>query len=118
MYLKTKNSEPYLDLAMIKFSFTIKLLSGDLDAWKAHDNVIRAIAKKHKGVYHLIEYSGKSRYIEATYPAIDNIIVAGMDIRNYFKELGIDQTMLDVQQEELKEQQLDTLKKLKEAVAL
>ena len=103
---------------MIKFQFTIRMLSGDFEEWKSHDKQIVEMVKRHDGKNHSIKYDYHQRHIEVSYPSIDNLIRAGMEIRYYFRELGIDQEMLDVRQEEITEEMLDTLDKLKQAVAV
>tara|TARA_Y100000593_G_C4137596_1_gene250544 strand:+ start:297 stop:608 length:312 start_codon:yes stop_codon:yes gene_type:complete len=103
---------------MIRFEFTIRLLSGDFEEWKNHDDKILEIVEKHNGINHLMTYDLNERHIQVSYSSIDKLIRAGMEIRYYFKELGIDQEMIDVRQEEITESVLDTLDKLKQAVAV
>lgn len=103
---------------MIKFEFTVDLIKGNQKEWESHDDVIHEIVDRHEGNDLSIEYSNGSRHIEVRYATINNLICASIDIRKFFQDLGIEQTMLDVHQEEEKEELLQTLGKLREAVAL
>ena len=103
---------------MIKFQFTIRMLSGDFEEWKSHDKQIVEMVERHGGKNHSIKYDYHQRHIEVSYPSIDNLIRAGMEVRHYFSKLGIDQEILDVRQEKVTEEMLDTLVKLKQAVAV
>lgn len=103
---------------MIRFEFTIRLLSGDFEEWKNHDHKILEIVKKHDGSKLRLSYGYQERQVEVSYPDIDCLIRAGGEIRNYFRGIGIEQEMHDSSFNKTKKEMLDTLDKLKQSVAV
>lgn len=85
---------------MIHFTFTVKLLEGNAQEWASHDNEIRRIVSQHGGWDHRMEYSenGMARTISVYYDTLDDIHNAGVDIRMFFKDIGIKQTVVEMKQ--------------------
>ena len=85
---------------MIHFTFTVKLLEGNAHEWASHDNEIRRIVSRHGGWDHEMEYSenGMARTISVCYDTLDDIHNAGVDIRMFFRDIGIKQTVVEMKQ--------------------
>lgn len=79
---------------MIEFKFTVKLLSGHIEAWSQHDSDIRNIAQKHGAKNLSLNYEGNLRHVSASYPELENLTKAGKEISLFFRNLGCEQTVV------------------------
>ena len=96
---------------MIRIEFEVHLISGDEKEWARHDAKIKEIVKKHGGKDHYVAYSldGRSRAVQCKYPDLASLHNSGSEIRAFFRSIGIDQTVLNMNIRDIAEKALEEM---------